>query len=237
MFERVCDGVWWAQLGPRAPLQQNVFLIDDGELTLVDAGAPWDGPGLRRALAELGHGVADLDRVLVTHYDLDHVGGLRGLVGTGIADELAAPVYVGQEDLRLANGDADPPLVHHKGLFHRAARRVLPLPDGLEYRSVAEGDDVGGFRAFHTPGHNPGHVVYVHEGVSTAFLGDLVWGDDGSLTTPIRIDSYDMATLGDSVRDLAGRVPAFETACMGHGTPLLTGGRDALAALAASLAG
>jgi glyoxylase-like metal-dependent hydrolase (beta-lactamase superfamily II) len=238
VFEHVRDGVRWAQLGPRAPLRQNVFLVDDGELTLVDAGAPWDGPALRRALDDLGYGVADIDRVLVTHYDLDHVGGLRGLVGTGIADQLSAPVYVGRRDLRLERGSFDPPLVHHKGLFHRLSRRLLPMPDGLEYRPLTDGDDVGGFRAFHTPGHNPGHVAYLHEGLSTVFLGDLVWeGDDGGLTTPIRMDSYDMATLADSVRALAERVPAFETACMGHGTPLATGGVDALRALAASLDG
>jgi glyoxylase-like metal-dependent hydrolase (beta-lactamase superfamily II) len=221
------------QLGPMAPLQQNAFLVDDGDaVTLVDAGLPWTTRGLRGGLREAGYAVADLDRVLLTHYDLDHVGGLYRLDG-----ELDAPVYIGPADAALARGEHDPPLLHHKGAFHRALRRLYPLPDDAhEIREVEDGTTVGGFTAYHTPGHNPGHTVYVHEGLGAAFLGDLVWGDDGELTTPILFDSYDMARIGDSVRAFAERAPAFEVACMGHGVPLTVGGSDALARLVDQLA-
>ena len=97
---------------------------------------------------------------------------------------------------------------------------------------IADGEAVGGFRAYHTPGHNPGHTVYVHERLGVAFLGDLVWGAEGGLTTPIWLDSYDMERLAASVRDLAGRVGEFEVAAMGHGDPVTAGGAAALTALA-----
>ena len=234
MVRRLREGDWLLELGLVPPLASNAYLVDesalgdpDGDLTLVDTGLWWNEPTIVDELAEVGYEPAALDRVLVTHYDLDHVGGLNRLV-----PDFDGPVYVGAADLDLLNGDTDPDWLHHKGLFHRVARRLFPLP-ALDLRPVRDGDAIGGFRAFTTPGHNPGHVVYYHEGTSTAFLGDLVWEDEGGLTTPIGFDSYDMAELRASVVALADRIPDFEVAAMGHGDPLQTGGVDALRALAA----
>lgn len=230
MAERLAPGVWWLKLGWIPLLKGNSYLVDDdGTLTLVDAGLPWDAGRLRGGLAEAGYAVADIDRVLVTHYDLDHVGGLFRL------PDLDAPVYVGEADARLALGEDDPSWLHHKGAFHRIARRFRSLPASLPVRRVGEGDRIGGFVAYHTPGHNPGHMVYVHEDRGVALLGDLVWEEDGALTPPIWLDSYDVATIHESIRALAARVAPFEVACMGHGHPLRTGGSLALTHLAHSL--
>jgi glyoxylase-like metal-dependent hydrolase (beta-lactamase superfamily II) len=233
MPRRLTEGVWLLDLGLVEPVDSYAYLVDDageggdGTVTLVDAGLFLNRPTLDDELAAAGEGytLADIDRVLVTHYDLDHVGGLRAFAGSGV------PVYVGTDDAALLAGDADPPLLHHKGLFHRVARQLWPFPD-VEVVPVGDADTVGGFCAYHTPGHNPGHTVYVHEGLGVAFLGDLVWGEDGALTTPIRLDSYDMDELAASVRDLAARAGEFEVAAMGHGDPLTSGGSRALADLA-----
>jgi glyoxylase-like metal-dependent hydrolase (beta-lactamase superfamily II) len=224
MAERLADGVWRLELGLVPPLASNAYLIDDGELTLVDAGLWWNRPSLRGELRAAGYGPDDLDRVLLTHYDLDHTGGLSQL-----GDRLP-PVYIGEADARLAAAEWEPALLHHKGLFHRAARRLFPLP-AADVQPVHDGDRIGKFTAFHAPGHNPGHTVYLHDG-GVALLGDLVWEQDGELTTPIRFDSYDMAELRASVRDLAAHIE-FDIACMGHGRPLAD--PAALADLAARL--
>jgi len=237
MVRELRPGVWLLELGLVPPLASNAYLVDerrlesDGDaLTLVDTGLWWNEPTVRDELDAVGCTPADLDRVLVTHYDLDHVGGLNRLV-----PEFDGPVAVGRDDLDLLEQRAHPELLHHKGLFHRASRRLFPLPD-LRLEPLDDGDTVGGFTAHHTPGHNPGHVVYHHEGASAAFLGDLVWaGDDGGLTTPFWGDSYDMTQLRESVTELAARLPAFDIAAMGHGDPLATGGHGALRALAAQL--
>ncbi|MEF8887226.1 MAG: MBL fold metallo-hydrolase [Haloarculaceae archaeon] len=230
MPRRLTEGVWLLDLGLVEPVDSYAYLVDDaddGTVTLVDAGLFLNRPTMGAELAAAGEGytLADVDRVLVTHYDLDHVGGLRAFAGSGV------PVYVGTDDAALLAGDADPPLLHHKGLFHRVVRRVWPFPD-VEVVPVGDGETVGGFRAYHTPGHNPGHTVYVHDALKVAFLGDLVWGAEGGLTTPIRFDSYDMDELAASVRDLAARAGEFEVAAMGHGDPLTSGGSHALAELA-----
>ena len=227
MPERLAPGVHLLDLGWPAPLGANAFLVENGAVTLVDAGLPLNASRIRTEIDRAGFDVADIDRVLLTHYDLDHVGGLSRLV-----PDLDAPVYVGETDLGLLDGSWTPPLLHHKGLFHRATRRLYRLPRGLRFEPVADGDRIGGFTAYHTPGHNPGHTVFFEEELGAGFLGDLVWEDGGRLTTPIWLDSYDMDAVAESVRRLAGVAPAFEVAAMGHGTPLRTGGLAALRDLA-----
>lgn len=251
MARQLADGVWLLELGLVPPLATNAYLVDDtiGSLfgdrgaaadggdgasgddgiTLVDAGLFWNLQSIRDELAEAGYTIEDIDRVLLTHYDLDHTTGLNR-----IADELTAPVYLGAEDARLLDGDHDPNAFHHKGLFHRIARKVAPLPDGLTVEPVEDGDRVGRFTAHHTPGHNPGHTVYVHDD-GAAFLGDLVWEEDGELTPPFWLDSYDMRELRESIRRLGDRTDDFELACMGHGTPVTSDGGVAIKQLIDSL--
>lgn len=218
--------VHWLELGWPPPFGANAFLVDDGSVTLIDAGLPVSSPGIRSELNTAGYGVDDIDRVLVTHYDLDHVGGLHRL-----GPRLDATVYIGVNDLDLLERRSSPPLLHHKGLFHRGLRSVYRLPS-LDYRPVEDGDVIGGFTAFHTPGHNPGHLVFVHEQLEAGLLGDLVWERDGSFTTPVWLDSYDMRTLRESIVRFAEESPTFEIAGIGHGEPLREGGYAALRSLA-----
>lgn len=225
MPRTVADGVYLLDVSWPEPLGSNVYLVDDGDLTLVDAGMPVPRRSLRGELRSLGHAPSELDRVLLTHYDVDHVGGLGRL-------DVDAPVYLGAADTRLVDGSWSPPLLHHKGAFHRVARRVYSLTDA-DLRPVEDGDRVGGFRAVHTPGHNPGHTVYIHERRDAALLGDLVWEDEGRLVTPWWLDSYDTDRIAESIDRVAEE--AFEHGCVAHGEPISPGADVALRELAADL--
>lgn len=231
MAERLAPGVWLLKLGWPAPFGSNAYLVDDGDLSLIDTGYPINSVRIGAEIRDAGASVSEIDRVLITHYDLDHVGGLARLV-----PELDAPVYIGAEDLALIRSESHPPSLHHKGLFHRGLRAIYRLPSSLTYHGVEDGDRIGGFLALHTPGHNPGHTVYLHEERGAAFLGDLVWESDGALTTPIRLDSYDLSELNRSISRLVDVAPEFDLACMAHGDPIRSNGDGALKALADSLA-
>jgi len=52
--------------------EANALLIDDEILTLVDAGA--SKSHIVKTLTDLGHSVKDLDRIVLTHFHIDHKG-------------------------------------------------------------------------------------------------------------------------------------------------------------------
>lgn len=178
--------------GPLRNVSVYVFAADDG-LLLLDAG--WDSPeawdALTAGLAEVGAGVADVRGVLVSHLHYDHIG-LTGRIaaesGAWVAlhgddlDMLARPDY---RDAQLAT-DAEAAYLLLLGAApdeaaavvgtaqQRIAFTTIPLPD----RRLEHGDVIrhGGWsvRAVHTPGHTPGHCVFVDEEHSRLFAGDHV---------------------------------------------------------------
>ena len=224
-------GVWWLDLG-----SVNSYLAaDGGDLVLVDAGTPRSAAAIAEGIHEAGHEVADVTRVLVTHFDLDHVGALSKL-------GLDAPVYVGRADAEVLAGRTDPDWRSRKGLLQRAVKSFVSAP-GLPIRPVEDGDEIGSFTAYHTPGHSPGHVAYVagksgdsgdaSEGTpSVAFLGDLVRESGGRLEPSRWALSYDTDEVARSIRRLADSAPDFEIAAMGHGTPIMRNGGERLRELA-----
>ncbi|WP_232702744.1 MBL fold metallo-hydrolase [Halobacterium wangiae] len=220
MTAELRPGVWWLSLRG-----VNAYLVEDGDdLTLVDAGMPWQAGKIRHGLEVAGFSASDLDRVLVTHYDLDHVGGLRSLVESAGDVE----VYCGARDADVLTGLRKPPLGNRKGLFHRLTGFLVPAVDAPVH-SVEDGDQIGGFEAIHTPGHTVGHTVYVHEDREAAMLGDLVRASDGSLEPSPALLSVDTDAVDASIKRVLDRAPDFQAACVGHGDPLRSGGRAALA--------
>ncbi|GAA0532901.1 MBL fold metallo-hydrolase [Halorubrum ejinorense] len=224
MATEIADDVWRFECRG-----VNAYLVFDDVPTLVDAGTPWDEAAIRDGLEEAGVAVSEIGRVLLTHYDLDHVGKLAAL-----APDLDAPVHAYGFDAQLLRGARRPPLRNHKGLIQRLGGLVTD-PADLDVASIADGETVGSFTAYHTPGHTPGHVAYVSEKLGVGFLGDLASESDGELSPSGWVISYDTDAVATSVRGLAARAPPFEVACVGHGDPIATGGGAALRRLAERL--
>jgi glyoxylase-like metal-dependent hydrolase (beta-lactamase superfamily II) len=218
MARQLRSDVWWFDL-----LGVNAYLVvDEGDPVLVDAGLGVDAGAVRSGLADAGFTVSDLARVLVTHYDPDHVGGLRRL-------EPDCPVYVGAGDAPYLRGQLTPPWTAWKGLLQRVLRPFVQ-PTGLDVRPVTDGDRLGSFTVYDTPGHTPGHVAYVSETLDVAFLGDLVQSTDGGLRPPPWLLSENMRAVRESIQHLVDTAPEVAVAAPGHGDPILDGGTAALRA-------
>jgi glyoxylase-like metal-dependent hydrolase (beta-lactamase superfamily II) len=216
------DHVWRLALGG-----VNAYLVDDGDLTLVDAGMPWHVDAVRAYLADGGYAPGDVDRVLLTHFDLDHVGSLAAL-------GLDCTVYARQPDAGMLAGTVTPPATNHKGLLQRVTDPLLTRPD-LPIHPVKDGEAVAGFRAYATPGHTPGHTAFVHDEFGVAFVGDLVRESGGDLAPSPWAICYDVAENRESIRDVADRVADCDVVAMGHGDPIRRDGGEQFAALAADL--
>ncbi len=205
----------------------NAYLVDCDVLTLVDAGTPWDVDRIRERVEQAGFEIDDVERVLLTHFDVDHVGALAAL-------DLDATVYVADPDARYLTGTAQPPLGNHKGAIQRLADVFLTRPD-LDVEVVADGDEIGPFVAYRTPGHTPGHTAYVHGEYGVAFVGDLVRELDGDLVESGWFMSYDTDDNEASIRHLADHTVDVDVIAVGHGDPIRENGGDALRRLADSL--
>ncbi|WP_340098050.1 MBL fold metallo-hydrolase [Salinibaculum salinum] len=226
MVTRLADGVWWFDLQG-----VNAYLVEDGgAVTLVDTGMPWHAGELRAGIERVVGSLAAVDRVLITHFDFDHVGGLNSLIDDG----LDAPIVIGVDDEPYLARRERPTWNNRKGLFQRVTD-LMRDPPALPIEPVADGDTVDGFDVYHTPGHTPGHTAFVNESLSLALVGDLVRERDGEFDVPPWFLNYDQDQAEASLRSYVGRAPAVDIVCQGHGTPFVEHGSDRLSAVAGAL--
>ncbi|MEF8808190.1 MBL fold metallo-hydrolase [Natronomonas sp.] len=223
MVTELRDGVWWYEASG-----VNAYFVADGDgVTLVDAGTPFDTLTVETAVEEAGFGLGDIERILVTHYDIDHVGSIAKLA-------IDAPVYIGRADAPFLTGETQPFPRNIKRFTQFVAGPFVPEVAADRVHPVADGDAIGGFSAYHTPGHTPGHTAYVHGDLEAAFLGDLVIERGGELRPAPWFICDDPDAVERSIESFAAAAPEFEVAAMGHGIPFKRGGSDRLRRLAGS---
>src|ERR1035437_4598162 len=137
------------------------LLIDPDGLTLIDAGLPGSHKKILRYMAGLGYAPKNLKRILITHADFDHVGGLAALKKATGARVYASPV----EAQAMAEGRASRPVKPRRlvtrllfglmgGMFKPARIQVDELLSDGQVLPV-----LGGLRVVETPGHTPGHIL------------------------------------------------------------------------------
>ncbi|HEU4643564.1 MAG TPA: MBL fold metallo-hydrolase [Gemmatimonadaceae bacterium] len=185
--------------------QENAYLVVDEEAAravLIDPGA--EGERLVNAVRESG---ATLDAIWLTHAHVDHVGGIAS-----VKRAFDVPVYVHPE--------SEP--IYRSAVQHGAAYGLRVEAPPPADRALAEGDIVRvgtlAFGVMHTPGHEPGHVVFHGNGV--AFVGDCLFaGSVGRTDLPLA----DPAALARSLERIAALGDAV-VAYPGHG-PAVTIGR------------
>ncbi|WP_107852433.1 MBL fold metallo-hydrolase [Oceanimonas marisflavi] len=148
---------------PVTPFMQNCSLVwcsATNRAALIDPGGETE-----RLLAAIAERDLTLERIILTHGHLDHVGATGELkAGTGVPVE--GP---GEEDAYWIDG-----LPRQVQMFG-----FDPVPGFTPDRWLNAGDTVTVgeevLDVYHCPGHTPGHMVLVHQGQRLAFVGDVLF--------------------------------------------------------------
>jgi len=201
------------------PFAQNCSVVwceRTGHGAVIDPGGD-----LERIVQTIERERVTVERVLLTHGHLDHVGA-----ATPLARHYAVPI----------EGPHEADSFWLDALREQAAMFGLPstepcVPDRWlrDGDTVAFGDEQ--FRVLHCPGHTPGHVVFHHPGARLAFVGDVLFagsigrtdfpgGDFGQLIRSIRETLF---PLGDEVRFVPGHGPESTFGAERHTNPFIAG--------------
>jgi glyoxylase-like metal-dependent hydrolase (beta-lactamase superfamily II) len=184
---------------------------------LIDAGLDQAAKAVVRELAAQGTDAAAVHTILLTHGHGDHFGGALAFAN--------AKVYLGAEDLALAEGRRPPTAFGPKvfGMFGKL--KSPPHMERLTDGQVIEADGAT-FRVIGVPGHTPGSMMFVHDDV--LYTGDSLFGADQGVALAPDIFEEDAAENRRSLAKLSAI--EFARAADGH-TGLIEHAKDKLAAL------
>ncbi len=226
----------------------NCYLIEDEPLTLLDTG-PNSGKSLdelEQALAGLGHSVEDLERIVISHQHMDHLGLLEILARRSGAEVAALHLLGPYLENFKENAAADDAFAQRVMRRHGVPADLSTVlgavgaafrafgSQGHVTRELRDGDRLP-FRdrellVMRRPGHSPSDTVFFDERRGVLFGGDHLLAHISSnalATRPLDGDPQ-AAEDGAEPRPLltymrsmeATRALPVELVLPGHGEPI-----------------
>jgi glyoxylase-like metal-dependent hydrolase (beta-lactamase superfamily II) len=193
----------------------NCYLVTSGpEMVLIDTGMRGSSRKIADYVKRLGKNPSDIKYVILTHSDIDHVGGaaeIKHLTGAKLVIHKGdAGVLAGKEKGK-----------HVKGLLGLIFKLMAPV---MRFRNVQpdivikENTDLAGFKIIHTPGHSDGSICLFQPG-KVLFAGDALRSDQsGNPRPPSKMLAADIVQAKASVAAIAAL--EYDTLFVGHGAPV-----------------
>ena len=144
-----------------------VYLMNLGELILIDTGAGWSVDRIINNVQSLGLDCKNLSKILLTHCHIDHIGGVPE-----IKKRFGSKIYIHKLDAPpLENGDAVLTAAKWYQTSFPPTRVDVKLNSPEETLMIGDQKIV----CLHTPGHTPGSIcIYLDkEGKRILFGQDL----------------------------------------------------------------
>jgi glyoxylase-like metal-dependent hydrolase (beta-lactamase superfamily II) len=229
---------------PFAVGRVNCYLIEDDPLTLVDTG-PNSGTSLtalEAALAEHGHRIEDLQRIVLTHQHLDHIGLAQIIVDRSGAEVCALEALAPWLAAFSSAMDDDDEFAHaimlRNGIPHDIALALRVVTQQFRAwgssvqvtRTLSDGDLLAfadrAWRVHHRPGHSPSDTVFHDEASGVLLAGDHLIKHISS--NPLISRPLDGRTSGERPRALITYIASMRATrdmevtqvLAGHGDPV-----------------
>jgi glyoxylase-like metal-dependent hydrolase (beta-lactamase superfamily II) len=188
---------------PVTPFQQNCTLLwcdDSRRAAVVDPGGDPE-----RILATIADARVVVEKILLTHGHLDHVGA-AGLISAHLGVPILGPHR--DDDFLLGSLEAQCDTFGLPRIASFTTGRWLEHGDRVQLGDVM-------LDVIHCPGHTPGHLVFFSAADRLAQVGDVIFrgsigrtdfprGNHAQLIDSIRSRLF---VLGDDVRFIPGHGP------------------------------
>ena len=204
----------------------NCFLLREADgFTLIDAGLRGSADAILGAASQLG---APIQRIILTHAHIDHIGSLDSLIMAITTAELSMGKREARllaKDLSLDAGENGKALIGFTGAKSRPSRLLV------------EGDRVGSLQAVASPGHTPGHMAYLDIRDNALIAGDAFTTQTGVVVAGVFKALFPFPALFSWNAVLAAKSAARlrelnpELLAVGHGPSIPSPARQMDAAL------
>ncbi len=169
------------------------LIWDDTTVILVDTGVPNSLNEIKKAMEETHVPFERLNKIIITHQDIDHIGGVKSILNElpeveVLAHEEDKPYIQGEKKLIRLNSNF---MNRINALPKEERQKILDMFENIPHvkvnttlTDIEELAYCGGITVIHTPGHTPGHICLYHKESKTLIVGDAMNVIDGQLIGP-----------------------------------------------------
>jgi len=198
------------------------ILVDADGLTIIDTGLPRSERKILAYVSSLSRSACDVKRIILTHADLDHVGGLTALHkstgGRTFASRIEADAIASGVPSRQIKASGFSVMRLMFSLL-RPFMKAIPfqvdeiLTDGQSLPVL------GGLRVIETSGHTPGHISLFAPSIGVLFSGDSLVTDESGIHGSRSGLTWDDAKAREAERKQAAL--GARIVCPGHGPVIM----------------
>ena len=192
------------------------LIWNDSDIILIDAGLPGQSELIREAVEEAGVSFDRVNKIIITHQDPDHIGGLSAIVKDSpikievLSHEIEKPYIQGElAPLKMTPERKKQQEVMLSKLPKEKRKEIENLFSSLAAKvdkTIEDGEELpfcGGIQVIFTPGHTTGHICLYLKKYKTLVAGDAMNVIDGELSGPNPQFTYNMKEAVNSLKKLS----------------------------------
>ena len=231
---KIAEGLDVLELGSEERRMNATLIWDDKNVILIDAGLPGQIENIREEVEKAGVSFDRINKIIITHHDLDHIGSLSSIVKNSKSE-----IEV------LAHSGERPYIEGDKIGIKITPERLSSMPDSMKEtikqlktkvnRIVKDEENLpycGGIEVIYTPGHTPGHICLYLRKYKALVTGDAMNVVNNELIGPNPEYTFDMKQAIESLKKLTKY--DIETVICYHGGVFTKSSNERIAKLANS---